>query len=204
MTYENDSRERLIECAKKEFFEKGFTKASLRSISAAAGLTTGAVYFFFGDKNGLLGAIVDEPLARIYDILQKHYADEAEEDFTVYRHAKGDHDELAELLIPRLYADYDALMILLERSAGSRYENAVDEIIDMTDRFYVQLADRYAAAVPGKRVNEYMLHWFTHVQINAFIHLLTHVSDEQTALREIKPVMEMLIESWMKYILINE
>ena len=80
----------------------------------------------------------------------------------------------------------------------------MDEIIDMTDRFYVQLADRYAAAVPGKRVNEYMLHWFTHVQINAFIHLLTHVSDEQTALREIKPVMEMLIESWMKYILIDE
>lgn len=204
MTYENDSRERLIECAKKEFLEKGFAKASLRSISSAAGLTTGAVYFFFKDKNGLLGAIVDEPLANIYAILKQHYSDEAEEDFSVYKHVEGDHDELADLLIPKLYADHDAIMILLDKSAGSKYENVVDDIISMTDSYYIRLAEHYAAAVPDKRVNEYMLHWFSHVQINAFVHLITHISDEQTALREIKPVMDMLVDCWMKYILIDK
>ena len=54
MSVDNKSRERLIECAKKEFLEKGFAKASLRNICAQAGLTTGAVYFLFKDKNGLL------------------------------------------------------------------------------------------------------------------------------------------------------
>lgn len=61
MSVDNKSRERLIECAKKEFLEKGFAKASLRNICAQAGLTTGAVYFLFKDKNGLLEAVVSTP-----------------------------------------------------------------------------------------------------------------------------------------------
>ena len=72
MSNPNESRARLIASAKKEFKEKGFAKASLRKISADAGLTTGAVYFFFQDKNGLLSAIVEEPLNRILAILREH------------------------------------------------------------------------------------------------------------------------------------
>ncbi len=204
MSYEKESRERLIECAKAEFLEKGFAKASLRRISAAAGLTTGAVYFFFGDKNGLFGAIVDEPLRQITEIISQHYMSENDEDFSVYEHTQGDHDGFAELLIPVMYRDHDAVMLLLEKSAGSRYEGTLDSIIDMTERFYVRLAEKYAAAVPNKKVNSYMLHWFCHMQINAFVHLLTHVRDEQQALRSIKPVMDMLVEGWMKYILEDE
>ena len=52
--------------------EKGFNKASLRKISADAGLTTGAIYFFFKDKDGLFGAIVDEPLNKVMQIVMEH------------------------------------------------------------------------------------------------------------------------------------
>ncbi len=37
MDNEKESREKLIVCAKKEFMEKGFEKASLRAICSAAG-----------------------------------------------------------------------------------------------------------------------------------------------------------------------
>ena len=49
---ENDYEKRklLIEAAKKEFLEKGYNKASLRNICAKAGMTTGALYFFFDNK----------------------------------------------------------------------------------------------------------------------------------------------------------
>ena len=201
MTYEKESRDRLIDCAKKEFLEKGFTKASLRSISSAAGLTTGAIYFFFKDKDGLFSAVVKPTVDRITSIIYEHYAAENDEDFSTYVHSEGDHDDISEKLVPALYDDLDAVQILLGRSAGSSYEHFVDNIISMTEQFYLRLAEKYAAVCPGKRVNMYMLHWFCHVQINAFTHLIAHVPDEQTALREIKPVMDMLIDAWMKYIL---
>ena len=201
MTYEKESRERLIKCAKKEFLEKGFAKASLRSISSGAGLTTGAVYFFFKDKDGLFGAVVGPTLERITAIITEHYQAENDEDFTTYSHTAGDHDDIAERLIPALYEDYDAVLILLEKAAGSSYDGIADKMIALTEQFYERIAEKYAAVCSGKRINRYMLHWFCHVQINAFTHLITHVSDEQTALREIRPVMDMLIEGWMNYIL---
>ena len=38
-------------------------------------------------------------------------------------------------------------------------------------------------------------------QINAFVHLLEHEPDSEKALEKIKPVMDCLIEGWVKYIL---
>ena len=41
-----ETKVRLQQCAVCEFMEKGFLKASLRSICREAGVTTGALYFF--------------------------------------------------------------------------------------------------------------------------------------------------------------
>ncbi|MBR4097117.1 MAG: TetR/AcrR family transcriptional regulator, partial [Oscillospiraceae bacterium] len=50
MAHDKETREKLIESAKAEFMDKGYNKASLRTICANAGVTTGALYFFFEDK----------------------------------------------------------------------------------------------------------------------------------------------------------
>ena len=63
------------------------------------------------------------------------------------------------------------------------------------------LAEKYAAVSEGKRVNKYMLHYLTHIQVDAFEHLLNHESDKERALEIIKPVMDMLITTWMDYVL---
>ena len=201
MSINNESRERLIECAKKEFLEKGFAKASLRNICAEAGLTTGAVYFLFKDKNGLLGAIVDEPLQRIQEMMLYHFSAEQKEDFSTYQQRDGDHDQFAKELIDVMYDNYDAMRILLDKSQGSAYESIVDRFIETTDKYYIELAQNYADSVTGKRVNQYMLHWFSHIQIQAFVHLLTHKSDRQNALQSIRTVIDFLVKGWMMYIL---
>ncbi len=201
MSINNESRERLIECAKKEFLEKGFAKASLRNICAEAGLATGAVYFLFKDKNGLLGAIVDEPLQRIQEMMLYHFSAEQKEDFSTYQQRDGDHDQFAKELIDVMYDNYDAMRILLDKSQGSAYESIVDRFIETTDKYYIELAQNYADSVTGKRVNQYMLHWFSHIQIQAFVHLLTHESDRQKALQSIRTVIDFLVKGWMMYIL---
>ena len=43
----NDVKQRLIEIGRKEFLEHGYLRASMRNISSAANVTTGAIYFFF-------------------------------------------------------------------------------------------------------------------------------------------------------------
>ncbi len=52
-------RDQLIKAARDEFIKKGYSKASLRTICAKAGVTTGALYFFFENKAELFSAVVD-------------------------------------------------------------------------------------------------------------------------------------------------
>ncbi|WP_455529363.1 hypothetical protein [Ruminococcus sp.] len=124
-----------------------------------------------------------------------------ETDIADFQHTSGDHDDFAELMIEALYADRDVMIIMLEKASGSSYDGIVDRFVEMIEKHNYALAENYLAAFPDKHINEYMLHWFSHVQINAFVHLLTHVEDKECALKEIRPVMDMLVETWIKYVI---
>ncbi|CAN7460349.1 TetR/AcrR family transcriptional regulator [Bosea sp. LjRoot9] len=53
-----ENRAKLISAARKAFAEKGFAAASMDELTADVGLTRGALYHSFGDKKGLLAAVV--------------------------------------------------------------------------------------------------------------------------------------------------
>lgn len=197
-----ETKERLIESALAEFSEKGYTKASLREICADAGVTTGALYFFFRDKEDLFAAIVEQPFEELKKLLRAHF--KAEREITlnaIYEHIEGGHDELSAALIHHLYANYDAFMLLLTKSQGTRFEGAADEMVDMIDKTYRKLAKSIAAQMPGKRVNMYMLHWLSHMIIDAFIHLLTHEPSEKKAVKAMTRIMNFYASSWIDQVI---
>ncbi|BDA83776.1 TetR family transcriptional regulator [Aureimonas sp. SA4125] len=55
-----ENRTRLLAAARRAFAGKGFAAASMDELTAEAGLTRGALYHNFGDKLGLLAAVVAE------------------------------------------------------------------------------------------------------------------------------------------------
>jgi len=55
-----ETRAKLIRAARKAFAENGYTAASMDELTAEAGLTRGALYHNFGDKQGLLQAVVNQ------------------------------------------------------------------------------------------------------------------------------------------------
>ncbi|THF55080.1 TetR/AcrR family transcriptional regulator [Ollibium composti] len=55
-----ETRSRLLQAARKAFGTVGYTDASMDDFTAAVGLTRGALYHHFGDKQGLLRAVVEQ------------------------------------------------------------------------------------------------------------------------------------------------
>lgn len=55
-----ENRAKLITAARKAFAEKGYAAASMDDLTAEVGLTRGALYHNFGDKRGLLAAVVNQ------------------------------------------------------------------------------------------------------------------------------------------------
>lgn len=67
-----ETAERILNAAVGEFAEHGFTKATVRSIAAAAGVSPGLVIHHFGSKEGLRSACDDHVFERITETKAQH------------------------------------------------------------------------------------------------------------------------------------
>ncbi len=202
MKEERETKENLIASAKAEFMEKGYVKASLRKICANAGVTTGALYFFFDDKEDLFRSIVEPPLTTLVNMLQAHFAEDEQilSLPTVYEKQEGDHDEIAEILIHHLFQNYDAFILLLTKSQGTAFADSLNQIVDMTEKQFAASARLYAKQKAGRSIDSYIIHWVAHMTIDAFVHLLTHERDEQAAVQQMKVIMNFIVKGFVEII----
>ncbi len=57
----------ILSAGEKEFLEKGFQGASMRSIASSLAVTTGAIYRYYTDKEAIFEALVEEPARELAD-----------------------------------------------------------------------------------------------------------------------------------------
>ena len=61
----DEIRQRIIDTAREEFLEKGFEKASVRTITARAKTAKSNLYNYFSDKNDLFRSVLEPTIAKI-------------------------------------------------------------------------------------------------------------------------------------------
>ena len=95
--------------------DKGFLKASLRSICRKADVTTGALYFFFESKASLFEKIVEETVGSLEQIAGS-LADPQKEKII-------QPEEYDRIVINFIWENRDIARILINGAEGTRYEN---------------------------------------------------------------------------------
>ncbi|MEX2570203.1 MAG: TetR/AcrR family transcriptional regulator [Gemmatimonadota bacterium] len=66
---QTDTRSRLVDAARRLFFEKGYASTSIADILSTAGANSGSLYHFFPTKQDLLLAVLEEYRAGISPML---------------------------------------------------------------------------------------------------------------------------------------
>lgn len=194
-----ETRQLLLQCAKKEFMEKGYSKASLRSICKEAGVTTGALYFFFQDKDDLFCSLVSESLMRIMKLIKEHQEleeNEAKEEILSSKHDMESERILVEVLVHEMYRNRDEMLLLVNGAQGSSLENAVDRIIDEMDAHNLHLARATCQELGIPMLEENLVHWMSHNQIDMFLYMLKHIETEEQALAFGRQAMTYLVTGW--------
>lgn len=198
MKNDKETKVKLLASAKQEFMEKGYMQASLRTICKEAGVTTGALYFFFRDKEDLFASLVEEPLNKLYEIMNHHYEEEitqakgditSKEDFT-------DDLESAKQVIHYMYQHYDECRLILLKSQGSRFEYSIDKFVEITEKHYLVISNKISELTKREKVDDYIIHWMAHMLIDVFVHMLTHVESEEAALQHMESIIKYLISGW--------
>ena len=195
-----EKRGLLIEAAKKEFLEKGYNKASLRGICAKAGMTTGALYFFFDGKEDLYHAIVDGPVKELQGMILKHFLEDrdAMKDIQQIEDCLVDHKDVSDMFLDYVYAHYDCFQLLLSGSKEGELEKLIDGL--------VQLAEKNSSTMielaPGFQLDPFMTHWMSHVTVDAFVHVIKHEKDIEKAKERMGSIMNYLVRGWAELALL--
>ena len=175
--------ERIEACAKKEFTEKGYTDASLRTIASEAGTTTGSIYSRYGDKEGLFSAIV-EPAANEFIGMFRRYQEsfhsmeedkqaDAVDDFTMNAMLS---------MLDYMYDHFDAFYLLVNAAYGTKFQNFVEHLVEIeTDSTYLFMDTVGLKPKDGKFITKDFLHIVNKAFFESYFEVIRHNMSREEA-----------------------
>ena len=138
---ELNTRAKILRAAKQEFFTNGFADTNVRAIAEKAGVTTGALYNLFDNKDGIFEALVSGVFDEFLAIVTHHDVFGAEN----FGMKTSDLSAIIELsqyrflkMVDFFYDNWDAMKLIVCCSKGSSYEHIFDKAIDVTERETLQ------------------------------------------------------------------
>lgn len=202
--YNTGTPEKIIPCATQEFLEKGFEKATIRSIAARANMSASGLYRHFESKDALFNAIVEEPARIFMDTFRQSYRSFLDlpvsvqiESFSSVENPRCSED--TDWFITYMYDHYDVFKLVFCHSAGTAYEGYLDRLIQTAigdaDKLILGLRN---SGYPLEDVDDKLVHevlsgyW---VNVVGFLH---HDMHRDEARRYVKKVQEYHAAGWIK------
>lgn len=129
---------KILFAAKREFLDKGFAGTSVRTIAKKAGLTTGALYNKFKDKDSIFAALIGNVFDEFLSLLKQGHNDSSDGGF--YSLKTTNISLITELsrqrfirMVDFFYDNYDEMKLIICSSKGSSYEHVFDKVIELME-----------------------------------------------------------------------
>lgn len=197
----NDSHMLILKNAKKEFLELGFEKASMRSIATKSGVTAGALYKHFANKEEMFNVLVEPAYKKLLSLCKK-FTDSVMDDIA------ESPDEIFEDsvngtagVIKLIYEYFDEFQLIFNQSAGTRFENIREEIVDIeveaTKRF-IDTASRNGFS-PTK-LSDTEIHIFATMSLTPLFEVITHGYQYEEAIKIMELMSKAQNYAWEKIV----
>ncbi|MBP0957515.1 MAG: TetR/AcrR family transcriptional regulator [Oscillospiraceae bacterium] len=164
-----ETKEAILSAAAEEFYEYGYEKASLRHICSSAGVTTGAVYCFFENKEDLLSNVM-MPIFNVVRSISINYDKVLCDDYTAFEEFQ------------KFFSANRKLYHIL-------YSNMNNPVIagyikSLTEEFTHQITDMAHKALPEnkeppKELDDYISRCLAHIMVYSIIKIIAEEPDDQ-------------------------
>ena len=200
------THKKILDCGKKIFKDQGFEKSNLRAICKAAGVTTGAFYGHFEDKEALFSELVEPIVSQI----QRSYTMYEDRSFDVYKKEKHIKKETiykileskaqgAIEMVLYFFEHKDVFELLVFGSYGTKFNTFLDEIIEREDKNHFEIL----SMIYGEdHVNDVITNRGIHLINHAYFYALSEVAVHSKSIEEVKLnatlISEFFNEGWKK------
>lgn len=189
---------RILESAKEEFLSRPYEQVSLRDICGKAGVTTGALYNRYANKEELFEALVAPTLALIGKFSDRTEADsysylDTNKLLTIWELTP---DTQADI-INMLYDHYDGFRLLLCHADGSRHANFLHDFVDdVTERSFRFIEEAYCRGNSSFLIDKEELHMLLTAYWSTMFEPLIHGLSREKALEHSEIVAKLF--NWTK------
>ena len=189
---------KILEVAKQEFIEKGYTNASMRSIAEKSGCTTGMLYSRFADKNKIFTSLVKEGADKL--LYYFNYYHEGFSNATPKEQIESLHnysEQGMEKVIDIIYDYFDSFKLIICCGFGSSYGNFVDILVDMevesTVKF-VEVLKNQGHDLPHIRAD--LCHILANSLFNGIFEVVAHDFDKESAKEYVNSLQDFFAAGW--------
>lgn len=191
-----ETKMKLLQTAAEEFSEKGFEASSLRQICQKAGVTTGALYFFFDNKEDLFKEVLNLFTVPMLELIKLHYQSEEEEDlFEKMYSPEGEKEDIEAVLaiLSKYYENETLGKVMMKNIGHPAVEEFFDVLADLATDHYLRIIQRIEERFPRKEpIDPFAVHWFAHLEIKAAMSLILHGMNEEEATKHVKGIVKIL------------
>lgn len=178
------TRLKILSAAKSEFIKNGFYKTSLRKIASLAGVTTGAIYGYFPDKEALFNEIVKYVAENFYNLYKDIQNDFQNKDIKKQKELMPDYTKNAvRVLVENIYKNFDEFKLIVSLSKGTKYENYVHELLKIEEEQTIKFLD--VMEKNGKlkyRPSKELIHILCSGLINGIFEIVAHNMKKENAI----------------------
>lgn len=197
---ENTTLERILKEAEEEFLEKGYQRASLREIVKKAGVTTGAFYGYYKNKEQLFDALVGKQYQDVIDMyeetLSSFFSQSPEEQCASMEQITF---ESMKKLKNYMYEHFDAFKLILCCSEGTKYKDLVHDMAELDVKATHDFAESMGQVGDGvKLVNPVLEHILTSGMFSGFFEMIVHDVPEEDADEYIEQLLDFYTAGWGK------
>lgn len=186
----------IIQAAYEEFLTHGFRNASLHQIAQKAGVTTGAIYTRYKNKDALFVSLLQD----FFGQLEAMFAPAAAE-YKIARQS-GKTDDLLhaiqfeeQLYVQLLTRHYDACTLFFSRSDGSSVEGMLKELMEQK----TQQTVAFFQQVYGRAPNPDAVRLLMGAQFWYFRQLLDERLEEERMFACLKGIMAFTDAGWRHF-----
>mgnify|MGYP001018751819 FL=1 len=194
------THKKIIDSGKLNFLNDGYERSNLRKICKDAGVTTGAFYRHFEDKEDLFISLV-EPLAKeLLDFYDK-YEEESFRDIE-----KNCGQDLAGINIDGsiestlyMFSKKELFNLLIYKAYGTKYDNFIELLVEKED-----INRHKAFQIISKKKNieaeipKEAMHLLNHAYINALCEIVIHSQTEEEVKINTRIISKFFYDGWEK------
>lgn len=163
----------IIWSARKEFVDKGFKDASMRSIAGDAGVGLSNIYNYFQNKDEIFLVIVKPAKEKLFTFISEQHT-EAYVDFENIS-PFGHDEEAIDFYIDLIFKYKEEYRLLLYHSQGSSMENFRDMLTDhmtQVSHYFMKLEKQYFSK--AEEISDFFIHTMSSWMVGILGELVTH------------------------------